>query len=291
LTLRTALRLGRVSNLPTVWTNVLAAALVAGPLALHAELAWLLVCLSLFYVGGMYLNDAFDREIDARERPERPIPAGEIRASSVFGIGFALLGAGLAGLVGLAALRGHAVATAGAALGLAALIVLYDAWHKANRLAPTLMGLCRAGVYVTSAVALSGAAPAALVWGACALWAYVVGLTAIAAQETLRRVRSWWPLLLLLAPAGLAAATAIDRPGVLALLAASLLWTGLALRELVAGRIPAGVVRLIAGICWADALLIASAAPASLSPQIVGPAAGVLGLLLTRALQSRIPGT
>ena len=39
-----------------------------------------LLAMSLFYVGGMYLNDYFDRAIDARERPERPIPAGDISA-------------------------------------------------------------------------------------------------------------------------------------------------------------------------------------------------------------------
>ena len=31
-----------------------------------ARLCLLLVSLSLFYIGGMFLNDAFDREFDAR---------------------------------------------------------------------------------------------------------------------------------------------------------------------------------------------------------------------------------
>ena len=39
--------------------------------------------MTAFYVGGMYLNDYFDRAIDARDRPGRPIDAGEIRAGSV----------------------------------------------------------------------------------------------------------------------------------------------------------------------------------------------------------------
>ena len=77
------LRLGRVSNLPTVWSNVLAALALSGGLsqaagipALHVAL--LAAAFSLFYVGGMYLNDAFDRHIDARERPQRPIPSGQV---------------------------------------------------------------------------------------------------------------------------------------------------------------------------------------------------------------------
>src|SRR5262245_4430850 len=85
------LQLGRVSNLPTVWTNVLAGTLLTGVPVDAGVLGVLLVSLSLFYVGGMYLNDAFDRHIDARERPERPIPSGRASVQEVFGIGFGML--------------------------------------------------------------------------------------------------------------------------------------------------------------------------------------------------------
>ena len=50
--------------------------------------------MSLHYVGGMFLNDAFDREIDAVERPERPIPSGAMSATEVFAIGYGMLVAG-----------------------------------------------------------------------------------------------------------------------------------------------------------------------------------------------------
>ena len=59
----------------------------------------LLVALSLFYVGGMYLNDAFDAGIDAVERPERPIPSGQVSAETVFAAGFGMLALGLAVLL------------------------------------------------------------------------------------------------------------------------------------------------------------------------------------------------
>jgi hypothetical protein len=39
-----------------------------------------LLSVSLIYVAGMYLNDAFDRDYDAAERPTRPIPSGEVSA-------------------------------------------------------------------------------------------------------------------------------------------------------------------------------------------------------------------
>ena len=69
-----------MSNLPTVWTNTLAGVTLAGRRR-RRRAAWLLLALafSLLYTGGMYLNDAFDRDIDARERPERPIPSGRVR--------------------------------------------------------------------------------------------------------------------------------------------------------------------------------------------------------------------
>ena len=60
-----ALRLGRVSNLPTVWTNVLAGGILAGADPAHPLVLVPLLAASLLYVGGMYLNDAFDAEIDA----------------------------------------------------------------------------------------------------------------------------------------------------------------------------------------------------------------------------------
>jgi 4-hydroxybenzoate polyprenyltransferase len=76
----TYLKIGRVSNLPTVWTNVLAGAFLSGHAADVTTLLWVMLAITLFYTGGMYLNDAFDADIDARERPNRPIPSGQISA-------------------------------------------------------------------------------------------------------------------------------------------------------------------------------------------------------------------
>src|SRR5689334_15349810 len=115
-------RLGRVSNLPTVWTNVLAATVLSGGEWRSVRTGVVLVAMSLFYVGGMYLNDFFDRAIDARERPTRPIPAGDVAAGTVAAIGFALLAGGIVAM----ALLGGAALLAGLALALA--IVGYDIW-------------------------------------------------------------------------------------------------------------------------------------------------------------------
>jgi 4-hydroxybenzoate polyprenyltransferase len=182
--LQVALRLGRVSNLPTVWTNVLAGMALATDAggALHAPVAGVVaLALSLFYVGGMYLNDAFDHRWDAAHRRERPIPAGLVRPGTVYAAGFALLAAGLALLAWQT--RSREAAAAGAAL--AALIVAYDAFHKRNPLAPLLMGLCRVGVYVIAALAVVARPPPAVYAGAGVLLVYLVLLSTVARKETL----------------------------------------------------------------------------------------------------------
>src|SRR5258706_8806001 len=125
----TLLRLGRVSNLPTVWTNVLAGAMLGGGDWQPERLAAMLVTMSLCYVGGMYLNDYFDRAIDARERPERPIPSKLIPASAVALIGYGLVSAGAIATASM----GPTAAAAAAALAIS--IVAYDLHHKGNPLA------------------------------------------------------------------------------------------------------------------------------------------------------------
>src|SRR4051812_33867448 len=91
-----ALRLGRISNLPTVWSNVLTGTALAGAATADLRLFIVVMALSLFYVGGMYLNDAFDHVFDAKARPERPIPSGQVSAAQVHAFGFGMMAVGLA---------------------------------------------------------------------------------------------------------------------------------------------------------------------------------------------------
>src|SRR5687768_6342548 len=131
MTPRVFLELGRVSNLPTVWSNVLAGVVVSSGLPGIPTLAVALAG-SLFYTGGMFLNDAFDAEVDARERPERPIPSGRVSLAVVTFTGFGLLVAGLATLALLAvsgaSASGFRVVTAGVFTAVAVLV--YDLWHR-----------------------------------------------------------------------------------------------------------------------------------------------------------------
>jgi 4-hydroxybenzoate polyprenyltransferase len=171
------LKLGRVSNAPTVASNVVAGAVLGGgSLAPRALVPVVLACVAL-YVAGMFLNDAFDRAWDARHRPERPIPSGRVPAEQVFLAGFGLLSGGV---FVLAFVRPAAF---GPALGLAALIVVYDAWHKGNPAAPIVMGACRALVYVTAALATGGHLGWPVVVGAILLCAYVAALSWVARAD------------------------------------------------------------------------------------------------------------
>jgi 4-hydroxybenzoate polyprenyltransferase len=179
MTLRTALRLGRVSNLPTVWTNVMAGLALNGGALTARVIVPLGIATSLFYVAGMFLNDAFDWRWDAQHRPERPIPAGEVTARTVFAAGFAMMAAGL---VLLALGPGRPVPLFGG-LALGAFILLYDLSHKNNPLAPVVMGLCRVAVYVIAGLATSAHLGNAVYIGGALQLAYLVALTLVARHE------------------------------------------------------------------------------------------------------------
>lgn len=180
MTLRTLLVLGRVSNLPTVWSNVLAGSVLAGASHASPSLLVAMLAMSSFYVGGMYLNDAFDREFDARHQPLRPIPSGRASSRSVFLLGFGLLALGCVGVAWRGWVSGRMLPALISAVALAALIVFYNVHHKGNRWSPLVMGLCRVFVYITSGLMLGGALTPSLAVGAVVLLSYLMVLTQIA---------------------------------------------------------------------------------------------------------------
>src|SRR4051794_47121 len=120
---RALLILGRVSNLPTVWSNCLAGWLLGG--AVFAEkLPYLFVGTTFLYIGGMFLNDAFDADFDRIYRRERPIPSGAISLKVVWTWGSVWLVGGAAALFLTGTLPGIL------GLLLAGCIVWYDTIHK-----------------------------------------------------------------------------------------------------------------------------------------------------------------
>jgi 4-hydroxybenzoate polyprenyltransferase len=280
-----ALDLGRVSNLPTVWTNTLAGVALAGGSAGDARVPLLILALTLCYVAGMFLNDAFDRQFDAAHRPERPIPSGQATVAGVFGSGFAMLAAGLVLLgwlgYGVAGGTGWRPLLAGLALGAA--IVFYDWHHKRNPLSPVVMGLCRMLVYVTAACAITVSPPQRVFTLGLLLLSYLVGLTYVAKQEHLGRVASLWPLVFLALPLVWGAKVSRADGHLTGLVLLFLVWVLYSLsylRRRRPGDVPRAVGSLLAGICLWDALVIATAGQPGVS--LLALAFFVLTLVLQR---------
>jgi hypothetical protein len=260
--LKTALKLGRVSNLPTVWTNTLAGVVIAAGAVGGWTLAIMILAFSLFYVGGMFLNDAYDAGFDAATRPERPIPSGEVERGTVFGYGYAMLAAGVALLLALGYSAETRLWPAAGGVALAGMIVLYDRYHKNNPMSPVIMGLCRVLVYISAALCLTAALPGQLWVAALLVLCYLIGLTYIAKQENLGKVENLWPLIFLAAPVVHGLWLGLDDPKVLVFWLLFTAWMVVALWFLARrapGDIPRAVISLIAGISLLDAMLIAGA--------------------------------
>lgn len=290
MTPQVLLRLGRVSNLPTVWTNVLAGVVLAGAQIELFPLAILFIALSLFYIAGMYLNDAFDRDIDARERPEQPIPSGQISVGVVFTAGLAMLAVGeaLLALVGFIHESGHGWGPVVAGLVLALAILHYNVHHKGNPLSPLIMGFCRVLVYVIAALSVAPQLSKPVLLGAAALLAYVAGLTYAARQENLTEFQNLWPLACLGIPFVYGATGALASWVGVGISITFLAWVIYGVSHFVGRKplnIPHGVVILIAGISFLDALLIANQGQGRLA------VIAVVGVVLTRLFQRFVPGT
>jgi hypothetical protein len=253
--LRTWLVLGRISNLPTVWSNCLAGWWLGGGHHLH-NLPLLLTGATLLYVGGMFLNDAFDAGFDAQYRRERPIPSGAISRALVWQAGFGLLAFGIFCLF----LLNH---TCGfLAIALTICILAYDAVHKMITLSPLLMASCRFFLYPLAASTGWDGITGWSVWGGLALAAYIVGLSYIARKESTGAALRYWPCLFLAAP--ITWAMILNAPpflkDALLLSAVLALWIVRCLRytfgpaERNIGRTVSG---LLAGIIWVDLLAVA----------------------------------
>jgi len=259
---RTSFELGRVSNLPTAWTNTAAGMLLSGAAVADWRFLVLLLAMTAAYTGGMFLNDAFDAEIDARERPERPIPSGKVSRRSVYLAGFSMLALSVL-LVGTCALteNGGGWTAVMSAIALCATITLYNAWHKGNTLSPVIMGACRLLVYITAGLSYTATPDVLLYLGATISLCYLIGLTYTAKQESLGEVRNMWPLLFLLTPVAFGLYALSSTLLVLLPLLLLLAWLLVVMRFLKRrqpGDIPRAVVSMIAGISLMDALFIAT---------------------------------
>ncbi len=161
--------------------------------ALRPGLMFLLVGSSCcLYLAGMVLNDYFDRDKDAQQRPARPIPSRRVPESAARWLGSELLIAGVA-LAGIVSYLNGGFRTALVVLALAAAVVLYDGWLKSTLLGPLGMGACRflnvlLGMSVVGADQLAWDASHYTVAGGIGI--YIVGVTWFARTEAVTSSRS-----------------------------------------------------------------------------------------------------
>lgn len=140
------------------------------------------------YAAGAVLNDVFDAEIDARQRPGRPIPSGRVALAAARRLGYALLACGL-GIGGAAAIVAATVWPLVVAAALAACILLYDALLKATPAAPAAMGGCRM-LNVLWGMSVAGIPVPVAGWAvAGGIGVYIAGITLLAREESGRSRR------------------------------------------------------------------------------------------------------
>ncbi len=133
------LQLMRPANIVTAWADVLAGFAASSYLD-FAALGWLLLSTTGLYGGGVVFNDVFDAGLDAKERPERPIPSGRASIKIATLLGSLLLGMGVVAAAQVSWL------SATVACGVAFAAVVYDAFGKHHPVfGPVNMGICRGG--------------------------------------------------------------------------------------------------------------------------------------------------
>ena len=174
---RSYLELCRASNLPTVWTNVLAAVILSGEWPLLQTLA-AGASVTLTYLGGMALNDLLDIDEDRVRKPSRPIPSGRVSVGGASAFAALLFGTALLLLVVFCPWR---AVVAGVAL--LAAVVLYDRLHSQSAATVLLMAACRALVFAVAALAVSGTVSRWVAVAAAAQFLYIVALTVVARWE------------------------------------------------------------------------------------------------------------
>ncbi|MFH8496030.1 SCO3242 family prenyltransferase [Streptomyces coeruleorubidus] len=128
------------------------------------------------YEAGMALNDWADREVDAVERPHRPLPSGRIRPAAALTAACALTGAGLA----LAARAGRPALAVAAPL--AATVWAYDLTLKHTPAGPVAMGAARGLDLLLGAAATTGRTRRALP-SAALLGTHTLAVTTVSRQE------------------------------------------------------------------------------------------------------------
>lgn len=175
----------RVPNLFTTPPDVLLGAALAtatGAAVSSGGLLGLMIASMLLYAAGTTLNDAFDAPTDASERPERPIPSGNVSRRTGFRFGALLLFSGVT-TASIAAGVGGGIVAVLIAVG----IVLYDGVLKGGLVGFTTMGTIR-GLNVLLGATAARLSPTEMslpsISVVLAVVVYISAVTFMAAKET-----------------------------------------------------------------------------------------------------------
>ena len=144
MALRPYIVLMRPANLVTSAADVLAGVAITGVVLDQltqtqiGSLLMLVLASVCLYGGGVVFNDVFDYELDAKERPERPIPSGQVslKQAAIQAIFLYIVAILLASQVSFLSEM--------IAIAIAIMATTYDKWAKHHRfLGPVTMGICR----------------------------------------------------------------------------------------------------------------------------------------------------
>ena len=230
---------------------------------------------SFVYAGGCILNDAFDQKFDQTYNPDRPIPSGQIKSSTVWIVGIMFI------LIGGLLLLGLSSCSLILVFCLIAAVILYDWIHKKWSGSVWIMGSCRTFLWLVAASA--GALQISIpVWvGSLCVGGYVVGISLFARNEskkTENNFSSRIAILLLFTPCMLTLGLLIlwnhlDPTRVFLLKCTGLYLCWIIFRAIVImknsalqGAIGRGVSILLPGICALDAIAICFFVPTLIAP-------------------------
>src|ERR1039457_2756767 len=177
-TVKNYLELCRVSNLPTVWTKVLTAVVLSGSRFSWPVFLMLSLSMTLFYAGGMFLNDIYDITPDRIKKSSRPLVTGRISLSNATMFTSVLFGVAM----GLLAVMPFTRAML-AGFVLLTVIIAYDILHKSSPLTVILMAGCRLMIFVVSSLAVTGRMVPSLAVAALIHFLYIIALSLGARHE------------------------------------------------------------------------------------------------------------
>ena len=179
--IKSLLSLTRPANLVTAIADVLAGMAIAGyfllPEPTAAPVGWLALATVGLYGGGVVFNDVFDAELDAVERPERPIPSGVVPKQTAVLLGIGLLIVGIAASFLVNQIAGFL------AMSITVASLVYDRFGKHHSwLGPVNMGLCR-GLNLLLGVSILPEQVMPWVWVGLVPIAYIAAITMISRGE------------------------------------------------------------------------------------------------------------